>query len=43
MTVPFSQNGTWRDVLNEFNVQVNNFRIDNFIVSSNWGHVFFKK
>jgi 1,4-alpha-glucan branching enzyme len=38
--VPFSENGTWRDVLNDFDVQVTNHRIRNFLVSSHWGHVF---
>jgi pullulanase len=38
--LPFSENGRWRDLLNEFDVDVSHYRIANFNVSSNWGHVF---
>lgn len=38
--LPFSTNGTWDDLLNGFEVQVSDYRIRNFQVSSNWGHVF---
>lgn len=43
--VPFPQNGEWTDLLSEFsgswkiNVGFNSY---DFIVGSNWGHVFFK-
>jgi 1,4-alpha-glucan branching enzyme len=41
VSVPFSVNGTWRDLLNDFDVNVTNSRIDNFTVNSHWGNVFF--
>ena len=41
--VPFSTNGPWQDLLNGFQVQVDNYRLWNFRVNSNWGNVFYQK
>ena len=40
--IPFPSNGQWRDVLNNENYPVNNYKIPGFIVNSNWGNVFYK-
>ena len=41
--VPFSTNGAWQDLLNGGQVQVADYRLRNFRVSSNWGNVFCQK
>jgi 1,4-alpha-glucan branching enzyme len=41
--VPFSVNGTWEDLLNEQSSAVENFRLFNQQISSNWGRLYFKK
>jgi 1,4-alpha-glucan branching enzyme len=40
--LPFSSDGQWVDVLNNFSVSVSNTRIPGFVVYSNWGNVFVK-
>jgi pullulanase len=39
VTVPFSDNGTWEDLLSGWKLEVQNYR-HSFNVGSNWGHVF---
>lgn len=41
--IPFSHNGTWQDLLNESSEIVSNFRLPNYPVTSNWGHVFYSQ
>jgi 1,4-alpha-glucan branching enzyme len=41
--VPFSVNGTWEDLLNEQSTAVENFRLFNQQISSNWGRIYGKK
>ena len=41
--LPFSTNGVWTDLLNGNAVNVNNFRLWNFGVNSNWGCIFFQR
>ncbi len=43
VAVPFPANGAWQDLLNGGQVQVNNYRLDNFQLGSNWGCVFCQK
>jgi Alpha amylase, catalytic domain/Domain of unknown function (DUF3459) len=39
VTVPFSDNGTWEDLLSGWKLEAQNYR-HSFTVGSNWGHVF---
>jgi 1,4-alpha-glucan branching enzyme len=41
--VPFPAGGPWQDLLNNNQVQVNDFWLRNFRVSSNWGCLFLQK
>ena len=41
--MPFPTNGAWQDVLNGGAVQVADYRLHNFRVSSNWGNIFCQK
>src|SRR4029078_4630258 len=41
--IPFSDNGDWDDLLNGGQVNVQNYRLTNHGVSSNWGKLFFKR
>jgi 1,4-alpha-glucan branching enzyme len=41
--VPFSTNGAWQDLLGGGQVQVADYRVRNFRVSSNWGNIFWQK
>jgi 1,4-alpha-glucan branching enzyme len=41
VSVPFSENGIWEDLLSRWKAHVQNYRLT-FEVDSNWGHVFFK-
>jgi pullulanase len=42
--IPFPTNGTWTDLINNGQqVQVWNFRLNNFPINSNWGCVFYQK
>jgi hypothetical protein len=41
--VPFSVNGHWDDLLNEQSAVVENFRLFNQRIHSNWGWIYFKK
>jgi hypothetical protein len=41
--VPFSTNGDWQDLLTGNPVRVDNYRLTNFRVNSNWGCVFWQK
>jgi 1,4-alpha-glucan branching enzyme len=38
--VPFPQNGSWNDLLNNSSATVTNYRLYNFPVQSNWGCIF---
>jgi pullulanase len=38
--VPFPQNGSWNDLLNNSSATVANYRLYNFPVQSNWGCIF---
>jgi len=40
VNVPFSANGAWTDLLNGGQVQISNYWLHGFRVSSNWGNVF---
>jgi 1,4-alpha-glucan branching enzyme len=41
--VPFPGNGPWQDLLNGGQASVENYRLRNFRVSSNWGCIFYQK
>jgi pullulanase len=41
--IPFSVNGEWDDLLNEQSVIVENFRLSNQRIDSNWGRIYFNK
>jgi 1,4-alpha-glucan branching enzyme len=41
--IPFSTNGQWEDLLNEQTVIVQNFRLPNQKINSNWGRIYFQK
>ena len=41
--IPFSVNGRWDDLLNEQSAVVENFRLFNQRITSNWGRIYFKK
>jgi hypothetical protein len=41
--VPFSVNGLWDDLLNDQSAVVENFRLSNQQIDSNWGRIYFKK
>ncbi|WP_455204949.1 alpha-amylase family glycosyl hydrolase [Kaarinaea lacus] len=41
--IPLSSNGAWQDLLNGGEQQTDNYRLQNFRVSSNWGNIFYKK
>jgi pullulanase/glycogen debranching enzyme len=41
VNIPFSHNGTWQDLLNETSEVVSNFLLPSYLVTSNWGHVFY--
>ena len=40
VTVPFSTNGIWTDVLNDGFAQVSDFRLYNQVIPSNWGRIY---
>ncbi len=40
VNVPFPQNGTWNDLLNNSSANVSNYWLYNFQVQSNWGCIF---
>ncbi len=42
VTVPFSSNGPWADLLNDETMEVTGFRLPNCRVSSNWGRIFYQ-
>ena len=41
--IPFSVNGRWDDLLNEQSAVIENFRLFNQQINSNWGRIYFKK
>ena len=41
--IPFSVNGRWDDLLNEQSPVVENFRLLNQRINSNWGRIYYKK
>jgi 1,4-alpha-glucan branching enzyme len=41
--IPFTANGKWHDLLNEQSVTVENFRMPNQRINSNWGRIYFNK
>jgi 1,4-alpha-glucan branching enzyme len=43
LDVPFSVNGLWDDLLNDQSAIVENFRLSNQRIDSNWGRIYFKK
>ena len=40
VTIPFSTNGIWRDILNDATAAVTDYRLFNQIISSNWGRIY---
>ena len=40
--IPFSRNGTWKDLLNEDSVMVRDFRLHNQRINSNWGRIYYQ-
>lgn len=38
--IPFSENGTWQELLTNTTVQVQNYMFNNYVVGSNWGCLF---
>lgn len=43
VSIPFSDNGTWEDLLNNYKVNVSNWWLLNQTVNSYWGNIFYKK
>jgi pullulanase/glycogen debranching enzyme len=43
VNIPFSDNGIWEDLLNNQKVDVQNWRLFNQTINSNWGRIFSKK
>ena len=43
VNIPFPDNGTWEDLLNNQKVNVQNWWLFNQTVNSYWGRVFYKK
>lgn len=41
--IPFPRSGVWRDLLNDLDFQVENFRLRNHSINSHWGHIFYQK
>jgi len=41
--IPFSVNGSWDDLLNEQSAVVENFRLFNQQINSNWGRIYYRK
>jgi len=41
--IPFPVNGPWDDLLNDQSVLVNNFRLSNQRINSNWARIYFQK
>jgi 1,4-alpha-glucan branching enzyme len=41
--IPFSVDGRWDDLLNEQSANVENFRLPNQLIASNWGRIYFTK
>ncbi len=41
--IPFSSNGTWKDLLNGDVITVSNYRLSNQRINSNWGRIFYAK
>lgn len=41
--IPFSVDGHWDDLLNEQSAVIENFRLFNQQINSNWGRIYFKK
>jgi pullulanase len=41
--IPFPVNGQWDNLLNEQSVIVQNFRLSNQRIDSNWGRIYFNK
>jgi glycosidase len=41
--IPFSTNGTWADLLNRRTDNVSNFALDDQLIPSNWGRIYFQK
>lgn len=42
LAVPFSANGEWLDLLNDKTSHISDFRLENHLVSSNWGEIFYQ-
>jgi hypothetical protein len=42
ITVPFSTDGEWQDLLNDSSVHALGFRFQNYHVPSNWGSIFYQ-
>ncbi|HET7542112.1 MAG TPA: alpha-amylase family glycosyl hydrolase [Polyangiaceae bacterium] len=43
VSIPFSTNGSWSDLLNRRSDQVNDFRLENQLIPSNWGRIYFQR
>lgn len=43
LDIPFSVDGHWDDLLNEQSAVVENFRLFNQRINSNWGRIYFRK
>lgn len=41
--IPFSANGSWSDLLNGGTFSVTEFQLQNLLIASNWGRIFFKR
>jgi hypothetical protein len=41
--IPFPVNGRWDDLLNDQSVLVQNFRLSNQRINSNWARIYFQK
>lgn len=43
VTIPFSENGAWEDVLNGGTAHVQHYRLENQGISSNWGRTYLRR
>lgn len=40
LNIPFSENGSWQDLLSDTTIQVQNYSFENYLLNSNWGCIF---
>ncbi len=43
VSIPFSTNGSWSDLLNRRSDEISNFRLEDQLIPSNWGRIYFQK